>query len=126
MAYEYHTPRPKLIYDKEKCGNAYHCLKCVETSNRVGCLCIAWMNTETPERGKPQKYEDIDWKIVTGFMTNCWGCNKCVEACPNDALRLEMPESREPAARVQRSDIIFCYTLKDGTKITTRGKESES
>ena len=30
MAYEYTTPRNKIIYDKEKCGNAYECFKCVE------------------------------------------------------------------------------------------------
>jgi hypothetical protein len=50
MAYEYTTPRNKIIYDKKKCGNAYECLKCVETTNNeVGCNCLAWMNTATPD-----------------------------------------------------------------------------
>ena len=125
MVYEYTTPRHSIIYDKEKCGNAYECFKCVEATNKVGCLCLGWMNTETPEPGVPQKWENIDWKIITSFMTHCWGCGACIEACPKDALKLEKAEPRDPGVKVQRSDIIFCYTLKDGTKITTRDAVAE-
>jgi NAD-dependent dihydropyrimidine dehydrogenase PreA subunit len=120
MAYRYTTPRHSIIYDKEKCGNAIECLKCVEAAKKFGCLCIAWMNTETPKPGVPQKWEDIDWKIVTAFMPHCLGCGACIEVCPKDALKLEKAEPRVPAAKVQRSDIVFCYILKDGTKIATR------
>lgn len=122
-AYQYTTPRHKILYDKEKCGNAYLCLKCVEASNDNGCLCIGWMNTETPQAGVPQRWEDIDWKIITAFMPNCDACGKCVKACPKDALKLELAPPRTPAARVQRSDIVFCYTLKDGTKIKARDQQ---
>jgi len=126
MAYEYTTPRNKIIYDKEKCGNAYDCNKCVETtSNEVGCNCLAWMNSATPDPATQKTYEDIDWSIISSFTPDCFGCGKCVEVCPKDALALEKAPPREPAAKIQRSDIVFCYTLKDGTKITTRDTPAE-
>lgn len=121
MAYEYTTPRYALKYDKEKCGNAYECLKCVEASVKVGCFAIGWCQSKTPEPPYPQSYEEIDHMIITCGMAVCNGCGKCIEACPKDALTLVKPEPRVPAAKVQRSDIIFCYTLKDGTKVTPRG-----
>jgi len=121
MAYEYSTPRHQIIYNKEKCGNAYECLKCVDVAtNKVGCMCLAWMNTVEPDPKTQKKWEDIDWKIITSFMPDCFGCNECVKACPKDALALQKAEPRVPAARIQRSDIVFCYTLKDGAKISTR------
>ena len=126
MAYEYTTPRNNILYDKGKCGNAYECLKCVEAAtNQVGCMCIAWMNTEIPDPKTQKTWEDIDWSIITSFTPDCFGCGACVEACPKDALKLEKAEPREPAAKVQRSDIVFCYTLKDGTKVTTRDTPAE-
>jgi len=121
MPYQYTTPRHSIIYDKEKCGNAYECLKCVDTTaNKVGCLCLAWMNTHDPDPAVQKRYEDIDWKIITSFMPDCFGCGECVKACPKDALALKVAEPREPATKVQRSDIVFCYTMKDGTKVAAR------
>lgn len=121
MAYEYTTPRHSIIYDKEKCGNAYECLKCVEvTANKVGCCCLGWMNTNEPDPQTQKRWEDIDWKIISSFMTDCFGCGECVKSCPKDALELQKVQPRDPAAKVQRSDLVFCYTLKDGTKIATR------
>jgi NAD-dependent dihydropyrimidine dehydrogenase PreA subunit len=121
MAYEYVTPRNAIIYHKEKCGNAYECLKCVEVaSNEVGCVCLGWMNTTDPDPKTQKRWEDIDWKIITSFMADCFGCGECVKACPKDALELKKAEPREPAVKVQRSDIVYCYTLKDGTKVGPR------
>jgi len=49
MITPYATPRPVIHYDKEKCGNAYPCRKCVEASNNRLCLCIGWMNSAVPD-----------------------------------------------------------------------------
>lgn len=120
MSYQYTTPRHKIIYHKDKCGNAYECLKCVDTTNKIGCFCLGYMNTETPDPKTQTTYESIDWKIFSTFMPNCWGCEACIKACPKDALELKRAEPGEPTVKVQRSDIIFCYTHPDGTKETSR------
>jgi len=122
MGYTHTTPRPVLSVDEEACGDAILCLKCVETCLEAGPNCIGFINIDTPPVGDnaPQRLEDIPHKIITSVMINCNGCGKCVEACPKGALKLEMPEPQVPATRVQRSDIVFCGTLRDGTRVFPR------
>jgi len=119
--YKYTTARHQIKYNKEKCGNAYECLKCADVATKkVGCCCLGWMNSSEPDPKTQKRYEDIDWNIITSFMPDCIGCGECVKACPKDALELVLAEPRDPASKIQRSDIVYCYTLKDGTKISTR------
>lgn len=115
--YSYSVPRPVIDYDAEACGNAVLCLKCVKACLDTGHNLIGFMNTDDPPVGEnaPKRLEDIHHMIIFSGMINCPGCGKCIDACPKKALTLVMPEPREHAAKVQRSDIVFCVTNKDGS-----------
>jgi NAD-dependent dihydropyrimidine dehydrogenase PreA subunit len=110
--YYYMTPRPMIEVDTDLCGNAILCLKCVKACLDAGPNCIGFINSDTPPVGPdaPQKLEDI-----STCMVNCNGCGKCVAACLKGALKLIVPEPQQPAERVQRCDIVFCVTKRDGS-----------
>ena len=115
--YIYSTPRPVINYNVEACGNAILCLKCVQACLDTGHNLIGYMNTDSPPVGEnaPRRLEDIHHTIIFSGMINCNGFGRCVEACPKNALALEMPEPRSPAPKVQRSDTVFCVTNRDGS-----------
>ena len=125
MPYSYVTPRHKLVYNKEKCGNAYECLKCVDvTANKVGCLLPRL--AEYPDAGTDGeamgRYRLADHHIVHARLLRVRGM---CEGLPKRSLELQKVDPGIPAVKVQRSDIVYCYTLKDGTKIMTRDTPKE-
>jgi ferredoxin len=81
------TIRPIIEYDKEKCGDPSNCLKCIK-------ICpykvLAYRPLEIPEPGKPPK----DWIVVSTCRVMCVypSCKLCIEACPNEALNVSIPE----------------------------------
>jgi ferredoxin len=128
MEKEYTTPRNRIYVDEEACGNAILCLKCVKVCLEHGPNLLGYANKDTPPVGEdaPKSLQEIDHKIVTRWMVLCDGCEECLRACPRGALSLVRPEPREPATRISRGDIVFCHTLRDGTKVYPSGVEEDS
>jgi ferredoxin len=78
------------------------------------------MNKETPDLSEfvPKRLEEIDHKIISGFMINCDGCGKCAAVCPKDAIKVQAPPPQEPRAKVDIQDnIIMCPILRDGSRV---------
>ena len=119
------TPKYTLKFDQEACGNAVLCLKCVHACRDHGVNCICFVNKATPPvgEGAPKDLKDIDHKVGAPFAIFCDGCGKCVEVCPKNAITLVKPEFRDPATRVSFGDLVYCHTLRDGTKVYPRGHE---
>jgi NAD-dependent dihydropyrimidine dehydrogenase PreA subunit len=82
------TIRPEIAYDKGKCGDPRVCLKCIKTCP----VCVlAYKPSEMPEKGKPPE----DWVIVGTCRVMCTypTCNLCIDACPNNALNITVPNA---------------------------------
>lgn len=117
---EHVTPRYRIAVDEDACGNAIECLKCVRICLDHGPNVLGYMNKEAPDLDQfvPESLEDIDFKIISGFMINCDGCGQCIDACPRNALSLITPPPQIPRALIPRDgSIVLCGTLADGTEV---------
>ena len=62
----------------------------VDITKCTGCnLCTKSCRTQTimqnPEKGKPP---------IVIYPDECWFCGCCIEACPNDALKMRYPTNQ--------------------------------
>lgn len=78
------TLRYKIKVDKKLCGDPIACgLKCVKS---CPYYILAYMQRKTPKKGE----EPTKFKIVSAFNILCNQCNRCVNACPNDAIKIKL------------------------------------
>ncbi|MBD3228019.1 MAG: 4Fe-4S dicluster domain-containing protein [Candidatus Lokiarchaeota archaeon] len=77
--------RVRIKISKRKCIDPIECgLKCVKA---CPYKLLAYIQTKTPEPGQaPERF-----KIVSAFMILCNACGKCIESCPENAIKLVIP-----------------------------------
>lgn len=112
------TPRHRIYIDKEACGNAIECLKCVHVCHDNGPNCIGFVNETIPPVGDkaPKTLQEIKHVVFGAFMFKCNACGDCVAICPNNAITLVKAETLTPSVIVYNTPFeIRCTTLKDGT-----------
>ncbi len=81
---------PKITIDHKKCTVPFLCKKCLQ----VCPMLVFWV-----ERGmeKEERLKEVDPRIPGNYMLSvhrrdkCTVCNKCVEVCPVDAIKIEVP-----------------------------------
>ena len=81
---------PKITIDQEKCTVPYLCKKCLKI-----CPELVFGVGRVMEREKRLEEMDprIDGNYVLGARRTdkCTGCNLCIDVCPVDAIKIEIP-----------------------------------
>ena len=79
----------KIEINHSKCPTPFDCKKCLQICPQAIFLCHAV---------KTQKYRETDPKEPGAYLhfpyyvDKCTGCGDCVKVCPNDAIKLILPE----------------------------------
>ena len=111
---------PKITIDYEKCTVPFLCKKCLQICPDA----VFWVRCVSEERLK-----ETDPRIPGTYKLNplrrnkCTMCNKCIEVCPVDAIKIEAPQEvmlgllvGKQRVRLKRGVIIdmTASTAKDG------------
>jgi NAD-dependent dihydropyrimidine dehydrogenase PreA subunit len=80
--------RTKISIDYSKCGESgkidpRNCHKCLEVCDP----CVFLMH-ETLDAKEEDIYDPQNWRITPIWMSICMRCLKCVEICPEKAIRV--------------------------------------
>ena len=81
---------PKITIDQEKCTVPFLCKKCLQ----VCPTAVFWVVhvVEKEERLKEMDPRiDGNYKLGAHRPDKCTVCNKCIEVCPVDAIKIEAP-----------------------------------
>ncbi len=78
------TPRYKVKIDKKLCGDPIECgLKCVKS---CPFKILAYCQRKKPKFGEaPEKF-----KVISAFNVLCNDCKKCINICPNNAIKIKL------------------------------------
>ena len=80
---------PKITVDMEKCTVPFMCKKCLQ-------VCPEAVFHVTRVMKHEKRLEEMDprvdgyYVLGAGRRDRCTVCNKCIEVCPVDAIKIEM------------------------------------
>ncbi len=79
---------PKITIDQKKCTVPFLCKKCLQICPEA---VFGLSGNRRPERLKEMDPRIDGNYIVEAYYTNkCTVCNKCIEVCPVDAIKIEL------------------------------------
>jgi len=82
---------PKISIDLGKCTVPFACKKCLR-------VCPEGVFHVTRVMSKEKRLEEMDPRIDGNYVLfasrrdKCTGCNQCIDVCPVDAIKIEIPE----------------------------------
>ena len=88
---------PKITIDQEKCTVPFLCKRCL-------LICPEAVFSVHRVMAKEERLKEMDPRIdgnyIVGahYVNKCTLCNKCIEVCPVDAIKIEIPEAAPKAA----------------------------
>ena len=81
---------PTITIDLQKCTVPFLCKKCLQ-------ICPEAILHVTRVMSKEERLKEMDPRIDGNYVLfarrrdKCTVCNKCIEVCPVDAIKIEMP-----------------------------------
>jgi len=91
---------PRITIDLEKCTVPFLCKKCLQ-------ICPEAVFHVTRVMSKEKRLEEMDPRVDGNYVLfasrrdKCTGCNLCVEVCPVDAIKIEIPEQARVKPKVE-------------------------
>jgi ferredoxin len=91
---------PRISIDLEKCTVPFLCKKCLQ-------ICPEAILHVTRVMSKEKRLEEMDPRIDGNYVLyatrrdKCTGCNLCIDVCPVDAIKIEIPEQVRVNPRVE-------------------------
>jgi ferredoxin len=85
----YVVVNPTIDIDRKRCTTPFDCKRCLRQCPTAVFSVYAIKN----ERGlETDKTVPGNYVLAVSYRDQCTGCMKCVEICPVDALKVEMPQ----------------------------------
>ena len=90
---------PKITIDYEKCTVPFLCKKCLQ-------ICPEAVFHVTRVMSKEKRLEEMDPRIDGNYVLfaarrdKCTGCNLCIDVCPVDAIKIEVPAAERVRPKV--------------------------
>ena len=81
---------PKITIDQEQCTVPFLCKKCLQ-------ICPEAVFSVGRVMAKEERLKEMDPRIDGNYVLSapytdkCTVCNKCIEVCPVDAIKIEVP-----------------------------------
>ena len=91
---------PKITVDLTKCTVPFLCKKCLQ-------ICPAAIFNVSRVMQKEKRLEEMDPRIdgnyvlFAGRRDKCNGCNRCIEVCPVNAIKIDMPKMEKEVIKPQ-------------------------
>ena len=91
---------PKITIDLEKCTVPFLCKKCLE-------VCPNAVLHVNRVMSKEKRLEEMDPRIDGNYVLGvsrpdkCTACNQCIDVCPVDAIKIEVPGQVRVKPKVQ-------------------------
>jgi len=85
---------PVITVDQTKCTVPFLCKKCLQVCPSV----VFYVNRVM---SKEKRLEEMDPRVDGNYVLHavrrdkCTGCNLCIEVCPVNAIKIEMPEQKK-------------------------------